>query len=286
AIPQPHPVPDAVEGVSPAGSVSETVTKPLEATGPMLLTFTLYLPVEPRTNDPTCDLAIVRSGAWPVIVTLALSLVRSGSVSFSAVLVAVFVSEPVVVTVAVRLNVTEAPLPIAPMFHTPVPLVYVPCEGTDETYVSPAGSWSVTTTPLAFEGPLLVTVIVNVTFEPAVTVPLLAILATAMSACETIVVESDAESFAVLISLPPATVAVFVSGLVAAWLTVTAIVIAGYEAPAPSASERVQVTAWPAMPHVQPVPDAVDGASPAGSVSETVTKPLEAAAPMLLTVRL
>ena len=58
-----------------------------------------------------------------LMVTLAVSLLRLGSVSFSAVLVAVFVSEPEVVTVAVRANVTEAPLPIAPMFQTPVPLV-------------------------------------------------------------------------------------------------------------------------------------------------------------------
>ena len=67
--------------------------------------------------------AIVRSGACPLMVTLAVSLLRLGSVSFSAVLVAVFVSEPDVVTVAVRAKVTEAPLPIAPMFQTPVPLV-------------------------------------------------------------------------------------------------------------------------------------------------------------------
>ena len=46
----------------------------------------------------------------------------------------------------------------------------------------------------------------------------------------------------------------------------------------------MQVTVWLAMPHVHPVPDAVDGVRPAGSVSETVTNPLEATAPMLLTI--
>ena len=84
-----------------------------------------------------------------------------------------------------------------------------------------------TWTPVAFEGPLLVAVIVKVTFEPTVTVPLLAIFVTATSACEVIVVGSAEESFAVLVSLPPATVAVLVSGLEAAWLTATAIVMVG-----------------------------------------------------------
>ena len=82
-----------------------------------------------------------------------------------------------------------------------------------------------TWTPVAFDGPRLLAVIVNVTFEPTVTLPLLAIFATPTSACEVIAVESEAESLATLISFPPATVAVFVSGVVAAWLTVTAIVI-------------------------------------------------------------
>jgi len=40
------------------------------------------------------------------------------------------------------------------------------------------------------------------------------------------------------------------------------------------------------MPQVQPVPDALVGVSPAGTVSETVTVPLDACNPMLVTVRL
>src|ERR1700687_6053040 len=114
---------------------------------------------------------------------------------------------------------------------------------------------------------------VNVTFAPVVTVPLLAVFVTMTSACEAMAVGSEAESFEVLSSLPPATVAVLVSGLVADWLTGTKIVITGDEEAPASASDRVQVTAWPAMAQVQPVPEAVDGFSPAGSVSETVTRP-------------
>src|SRR5690349_19198522 len=102
-----------------------------------------------------------------------------------------------------------------------------------------------------------------------------------MSARETIVVESDAESLAVLTSPPPATVAVLVSGLVADWATAATTTMAGYDPPAASASERVQVTVCPAMPQLQPVPEADDGVSPAGNVSETVTSPVVGARPML-----
>src|ERR1700737_2679453 len=109
-------------------------------------------------------------------------------------------------------------------------------------------------------------------------------LGTAISAWEVTVVGSAAESFPVLTSPPPARVAVLVSDAGAVCRIVTVTVITGYDPPPASASDRVQVTVWPAIPQVQPVPDAVDGVRPAGKVSETVTKPLEAMGPMLLTV--
>src|SRR6202022_5060282 len=118
------------------------------------------------------------------------------------------------------------------------------------------------------------------------TLPPLAVFVTTTSACEAMALGSEAESFEVLSSLPPATVAVLISGVVADWLMATVIVITGYEAPPSRAFDRVQVTTWPAIAHPQPVPDAVDGVRPAGSVSETVTRPLDATGPMLLTVRL
>ena len=80
-----------------------------------------------------------------------------------------------VVTVALMVRVTLAPLFIRPICHTPVPDVYVPCDGTAETNVSPAGSRSVTRTPVVKSGPLLVTVMVKVTAFPGVT--LLAVIA-------------------------------------------------------------------------------------------------------------
>src|ERR1700674_5087373 len=115
---------------------------------------------------------------------------------------------------------------------------------------------------------------VKSTLVPTKTSTLLAIFVTPISACETMVVESDAESFAVLTSPPPATVAVLVSGLVADWATAATTAMAGYDPPAASASARVQVTSWPAMPQLQPVPEAVDGVSPAGNQLETVDTPL------------
>src|SRR6202022_1029664 len=59
----------------------------------------------------------------PVTVVLDTSFPGLGSGSFSAVLRAVFVTGPVVVTVATTVRLLEAPLASDPMFHTPVPLV-------------------------------------------------------------------------------------------------------------------------------------------------------------------
>ena len=92
----------------------------------------------------------------------------------------------------------------------------MPTLGVADTNVTPAGSWSVICTPVASEGPLLVTVMVKSTFDPTVMVPLLAILATAMSALETTLVTSLALSLAVLTSPPPETEAVLVRDAAAA----------------------------------------------------------------------
>jgi hypothetical protein len=127
-------------------------------------------------------------------------------------------------------------------------------------------------------------VIVKVTVEPTGTEPLLASLVTAMSALETMFVGSLAVSFAVLTSPPPETVAVLVTELPADCLTVTVIVMTGNDPLLATTAVLVQVTVCPAMEQVQPVPDAVTGVSPAGSVSVTVVVPLVAAPPMLLTV--
>src|ERR1700704_2984713 len=145
----------------------------------------------------------------PVIDALEESLLVLGSVSISADFEAVFVIRPVAVTVAVTVRVVVAPLASEPMFQTPLPAVYVPLAGVADTNVSPDGRRSVTCTPVASVGPRLWAVMVKVTLEPTSTLPLLASLATLISASDVTAVGSEEELFATLMSLPPATVAVF-----------------------------------------------------------------------------
>src|SRR5207248_4863648 len=130
-------------------------------------------------------------------------------------------------------------------------------------------------------GPLLVTVIVKVTFDPTVTVPLLAILATAMSARETTLVRSVAVSFAVFTSPPPETVPVLVTALAADWSTFTVIEIAGNDPLPATTAVLVHVAVCATIAHVQPAPEPAVGVSPAGSVSVTVVVPLVAVPPSL-----
>ena len=67
----------------------------------------------------------------------------------------------------------------------------VPALGAADTKVRPAGSESVTCTPVALLGPLLVAVTVKVTLEPKLGVALSTILVTAMSAaCPVTVAEA------------------------------------------------------------------------------------------------
>src|SRR5579864_5775919 len=110
--------------------------------------------------------------------------------------------------------------------------------------------------------------------EPTTTATLLAVLSTPTSAIEVKVVGSLAASLLRFSSPPPPMVPLSVSGLDAAWATATVIATGGYALPAASASDRVQVTVWPAIEQVQPAPDAAVGVSPAGTVSVMVTRPL------------
>src|SRR5262245_42394865 len=63
-----------------------------------------------------------------------------------------------------------------PTTHRPVLLSYVPWLGFADTKVRPAGSWSVTCTPVASSGPLLVNVTVNVIWSPTFGVASLTVL--------------------------------------------------------------------------------------------------------------
>src|SRR5204863_1568863 len=113
--------------------------------------------------------------ACPTIAALTALFPRLGSISFSADLVAPLVIVPVPVTVANRVRVADVALGRDPIVQTPVTLSYVPKLGLAETKVRPAGSKSVTWTPVASEGPALKAVTVYVTGEPTMTVGLLEI---------------------------------------------------------------------------------------------------------------
>src|SRR5262245_23525241 len=73
---------------------------------------------------------------------------------------------PGCVTSAVMVSVALAPFSRSPTSHSPEDATYEPCWGDAETRLRPAGRASVTTTPLAWFGPLLRTLTKNVTMSP------------------------------------------------------------------------------------------------------------------------
>ena len=109
--------------------------------------------------------------------------------------VAVLVIDVCVVTVATSDRVADAPFARFPTVQTPVPELYDPTEGVADTNVRPAGSRSATDAAEAVSGPPLLTVTVNVTFDPTAGVALLTDLATDKFASGTFTV-ADAELFA------------------------------------------------------------------------------------------
>src|SRR5262249_48858276 len=151
--------------------------------------------------------------------TLDWSLAGLGSASVCAVFVAVLTSAPGVFTDATRVSVADgADSGRGPIVHIPDVGSYVPCDGVAETSASPANR-SVTTTPLASLGPVLVAVTVNVTFCPTAGVGLSTVFWMPTSA------EGAAFSVATAESL-----LVFGSGSLAAVLGAGVGVVPGWEA--------------------------------------------------------
>src|SRR5215831_20805723 len=97
-----------------------------------------------------------------------------------------------------------------------------------------------------------------------------------MSALEPTIATSVAVSLVRSASPPPPIVATLVNVAGADCATSAFSVIAGYAAPATKASERVQLTVCPEIVQVQPVPVALVGLMPSGSVSFIVTTPVVA----------
>src|SRR5882762_4827851 len=109
-------------------------------------------------------------GAALTVVTCVAELsLRFGSSSFAATL-AVLLMPPVCVGVTTSVTVAELPFARDPSAQlivlVPVQLLWL---GVTETNVSPAGSVSLTLTPVAALGPLFVTVIVYVRLPPTMT---------------------------------------------------------------------------------------------------------------------
>src|SRR6266446_3912693 len=101
-----------------------------------------------------------------VIVAEAVAFAGVGFVSFSVTL-PVLVIEPSPVAVTARETEAVAPFARVPRVQVIVVVpVQVPWLGVAETNMRPAGSTSVTVTPVELDGPLLVTVIVKVTVVP------------------------------------------------------------------------------------------------------------------------
>src|ERR1700722_8783309 len=97
---------------------------------------------------------------------------------------------------------------------------------------------------------------------------------TVISALEPTLATSVAISFNRLASPPPPTIAVFVNVAGDDCDTRAFIVIEGKALPAAKASERAQLTVCAETEHDQPVPAALVGVMPVGSVSLIVTTPL------------
>lgn len=114
------------------------------------------------TGLPDCVMIRERSALVPTtVVTEAELLVRTGS-AIAEVTIALLVNAPVFGIVTVIVTVAMPLLAMVPKVATTTPLdcVKLPWEGWAETKVTPAGRKLVSTTPVAAEGPKLLTVFV------------------------------------------------------------------------------------------------------------------------------
>ena len=165
------------------------------------------------------------------------------------------------VTVATIARVAVVPLARDPTVH--VPDAYEPCDGVDDTSVSPAGRLSATDTLVAVSAPLFTTETVNVTLELIAGVALLTLFVTRRSESRT-----STEALAVLFAefgsyVVDATDAEFVMFV----STVGVAVIVTDAAPPDGMAASVQVTTPADSEHPA---DADTKVKPAGSVSVTV----------------
>ena len=119
------------------------------------------------------------SASGTLTVALSALSVLSGS-NVVAEAIAVLVIGVTAVTVATMSSVADAPLARVPTVHTSA--AYAPADGDADTKVNPPGNASATDTPAAGSGPLLATVMVNVTLAPSAGPAVLTLLVRTRSA--------------------------------------------------------------------------------------------------------
>ena len=102
---------------------------------------------------------IARSAAGVTVVVSDVVLSPVSGSPWSPVTLAVFVWSPVEVATTAIVTVAVSPLAMLPMSQMTVP-VHVPRVAADDTKLISAGSVSVSITPVASEGPLLLTLMV------------------------------------------------------------------------------------------------------------------------------
>ena len=151
--------------VSPEGRASATATA-CAALGPVLVTVTVKVTLAP-TAGVALSTTFVTARSASFASTIADAELFAGVGSYvDEVAVAVLVTAVCEVTVATIVSVALAPFARFPTAQMPVPLLYEPVDGLDDTSARPAGSTSVTATAWAVSGPAFATVTVKVTLAP------------------------------------------------------------------------------------------------------------------------
>jgi hypothetical protein len=164
-VPVDAPVHVALPNVTPAGSGSVTTT-PVALLGPLFVAVMAYARELPTKTGSGESLFVTPRSVrvFTVVLVEAVLFPEFRSVWLPAIL-ALFVIVPAAVGVTVIVIVTDAPLARLPRLQVTVPLawLHVPADAPVHVAapnVTPAGSVSVTTTPVAAPGPLFVAVTV------------------------------------------------------------------------------------------------------------------------------
>src|SRR5439155_12150862 len=176
------------------------------ATLPLLSVVSFTTMAEPGIAAVTVLIALTARSA-NVTTVCSRSTLLLGLVSVSARdTLAVFVKVPMAVVPTTMITVALAPLAKLPRSQTMILVpVQLPALGVAETKVTAPGNVSVNSTSVAISGPLLVIVIVYVTFVPTVTgsgVSLLVTLTSAQVVTQNFATKTSNPRFCILSSSP------------------------------------------------------------------------------------